>query len=112
MAVSYCISYTKSMTNTKSTKPGPIEVWLSQPNIEITCTIVREDETTRGADIGSLSMRGAQREITGWLIGLGYEPAGRWQDARDLDAGRPEAWTDPATEVMRQFRPGADATVI
>ena len=71
----------------------PIEVWLSQPNIEITCRIVFEDETSVEGPAGSLSMRGAQREVTSWLLGEGYEPAGRWtiQD----EEGR---------ETMRVFR--------
>lgn len=57
---------------------GPIEVWLRQQNILISCMIVYEDETTTEYDVDSLSMRGAQREVTGWLIREGYTPDGRW----------------------------------
>ena len=60
------------------TNAGPIEVWLSQDNIEITCRVVFDDERVTELDIHSLSMRGAQREITGWLISQSYEPVGRW----------------------------------
>lgn len=57
----------------------PIEVWLSQPNISIECNVVYDDESTSSHDVTSLSMRGAQREITGFLIGEGYKPFGRWE---------------------------------
>lgn len=57
----------------------PIEVWLSQPNIEVKCRIVHDDETTDELPIESLSMRGAQREITGYLIREGYRPFDRWE---------------------------------
>lgn len=64
------------MTDTK--KPSPIEAWLTQGNMQVTCRIVREDESTEPMDVDSLSMRGAQREITGYLIEQGYTPVGRW----------------------------------
>jgi hypothetical protein len=77
---------------------GPIEVWLSQRNMQVTCTVVHEDESTRQLDISSLSMRGAEREITGDLIGSGYAPVGRWEtEEHDDDRG--------AVEVMRKFVP-------
>jgi hypothetical protein len=80
------------MTDIKS-NAKPIEVWLSQPNIEITCRVVFEDESADELSVGSLSMRGAQREMTSWLIGQGYEPSGRWSD--EDGEGR---------ETMRRFR--------
>ena len=69
------------------TKPSPIEVWLSQTNMIITCMVVYEDESTEELDITSLSMRGAQREITGHYIGQGYVPVGRWEVESDPDRG-------------------------
>ncbi len=78
----------KIQQNTK-----PIEIWLRQPNIEITCSIVFEDESDLAVDVESLSMRGAQREMTSWLIGEGYEPVGRWADEAEGGA-----------ETMRAFR--------
>src|SRR5919205_1359001 len=45
--------------------PSPIEVWLSRANVGITCTVVLEDERTSNLDVNALSIRGAQREITG-----------------------------------------------
>ena len=78
-------------------KPSPIEVWLSQANMTVTCTVVREDESTEQLAVDSLSMRGAQREITGYLIGLGYSPVGRWE------AAEPET-----PEVSRQFKAAAN----
>jgi hypothetical protein len=42
-------------------------------------------------DIDSLSMRGGQREITGWLIGRGYKPVGRWETEHGDSDGYAEA---------------------
>jgi hypothetical protein len=85
------------VTNTNDTKPSPIEIWLRQNNMTITCMVVREDETTYELDVESMSMRGAQREITGWLIADGYEPVGRWQ-AEESDT------TGEAIESVRRFK--------
>jgi hypothetical protein len=80
------------------TKPSsPIEVWLTQKNLEITCLEVHEDETTEERDVDSLSMRGAQREKTGWYISRGYVPVGRWEAT---EAGQ--------AETYRRFKPAAD----
>ncbi len=76
-----------------SDRPGPVEVWLTKTNIEVACRVIFEDETD--------TMRGAQREITAWLIGRGYQPAGRWQlewQHQDED--------DAGQEYSRAFRPG------
>jgi hypothetical protein len=94
------------MTDTKERQAGPVEVWLSKKNIEVTCTVVREDETTKALDVDSLSMRGAQREMTGWLIRRGYQPAGRWNTEETAAGGEQTA------ECMRQFRPGDGAEAI
>jgi hypothetical protein len=86
---------------TDTDKPSPIEVWLTQKNIEVTCMIVHEDETTTSIDVESLSMRGAQREITGWLIADGYTPVGRWetQETNPGNFGAVEV-----AETMRRFK--------
>jgi hypothetical protein len=77
------------------TAKEPIEVWLRQDNMKVDCWIVYEDESTDvGLDISSLSMRGAQREITGYLIATGYEPVARWH-----------AEVEDGSETVRQFRP-------
>ena len=87
------------MTNTK---PGPIEVWLTQANMQITCRIIREDESVDYLDVDSLSMRGAQREITGHLIAQGYAPVGRWEAEFDGSAdGGP-------SETVRKFKQAAE----
>ena len=84
---------------TSTTDPsGPIEVWLRKAAIGITCTLVRADESTQQVDVESLSMRGAEREMTGWFIRQGYSPAGRWETT---------ATGNGATEVMRVFRPAS-----
>jgi hypothetical protein len=76
---------------------GPVEVWLTQRNIEITCMIVFEDESADNPSVESLSMRGAQREMTSYLLAHGYEPAGRWETETGEEGG--------GTETVRRFRP-------
>jgi hypothetical protein len=60
-------------------KRGPVEVWLTKKNIEVTGRAIFEDETDTELTIWSASLRGAQREVTAWMIGRGYTPAGRWE---------------------------------
>lgn len=94
------------MNSTNSPKPSPIEVWLTQKNFEVTCMVVQEDETTMQLEVESLSMRGAQREITGSLIAAGYSPIGRWQ--YDENAGEDMI----ERESMRMFAPQVTYYVI
>jgi hypothetical protein len=79
-------------------KPSPIEVWLTQRNMQITCRVVHEDESTAELEIDSLSMRGAQREITGYYIGQGYAPVGRWETVTVDDDN------DAPAETVRRFK--------
>lgn len=96
------------MTDKRVSKPGPIEVWLRQGSLEVTCIIVYQDETTELMGIQSLSLLGAQREVTGWLVDGSpsgrrkYTPVGRW-DVTYQDHGEP-------LESMRRFRPASDVT--
>src|SRR5579864_1269006 len=89
---------------TPSDPSSPIEVWLSQVNLQVTCMIVAEDESTRAFHIDSLSMRGAQREITGYLIRQGFQPAGRWEDEQVDGNG-------DGIETVRKFKPAAVPSV-
>ena len=84
------------MTTFLAAKASPIEVWLSKANLDITCSIVQEDETAEELSIDSLSIRGAEREITAYLLNHGYTPAGRWQTEADNGNG--------AVEVSRAFK--------
>jgi hypothetical protein len=81
--------------------PSPVEVWLSQGNSEITCTVVLEDESTSTLDVNSLSMRGAQREMTGYFIAHGYTPVGSWEVEADSDNG---SGGKEAVETSRKFK--------
>lgn len=83
------------------TRKTPLEVWLRQlkAGFGIVCDVVHTDESTGSLSIDSLSMRGAQREITGWLIARGYEPAGRWESNDD-------------GESMRRFKPTSGVPAI
>jgi hypothetical protein len=77
---------------TNITTPGPVEVWLTQNNMQVTCRVIHEDETAEELDVNSLSMRGAQREVTGWFLSDGYTPVGRWE-------------AEVEGEAVRRFRP-------
>lgn len=83
-----------------------IEVWLTKNNIEITCSVVFEDESTDTLSVDSLSMRGAQREITGWLKARGFEPAGRWVDE---EGGAGGTQPDESSRTFRKARQEAAA---
>ncbi len=86
------------MDHTKSTKAGtPIEVFLTQQNLEVICLVVHDDETTDSLDVNSLSMRGAMREISGYLIKQGYAAVGRWEETTDSGGELP-------FETVRRFR--------
>jgi hypothetical protein len=78
--------------------PSPIEVWLSRAGAGITCTVVLEDESTGTLDVRSRSMRGAQRELTGYLIAQGYAPVGEWEVEADGDGAA------EAVETSRMFK--------
>jgi hypothetical protein len=78
--------------------PSPIEVWLSRANTEITCTVVLENERTSAHEVTSRSMRGAQREMTGYFIAHGYTPVGDWEIEADGDGGK------EAVETSRKFQ--------
>ena len=67
------------------TTTKPIEVLLSRPHLEVTCRIVFPDGTAIAVGVDALSLRGAQRELTAWLIERGYEPAGRWSTQYECD---------------------------
>src|SRR5690242_18337630 len=67
---------------------SPVEVWLTKKTFEIDCMIVHENESTERIDVDSLSMRGAQREVTGWLLNRGYKPAGRWESVEEGETCR------------------------
>jgi hypothetical protein len=94
------------MTDTKQRAPQPLRAILIRKNIEIWCTLVFEDESAVDLPANSVSVRGAQRQITSLLVGHGYAPAGRWSDEDRDDDGCSE-WT-------RIFKPGpqADLTAI
>lgn len=65
------------------TTTKPIEVLLSRPHLEVTCRIVFPDGTAIAVGVDALSLRAAQREMTGWLIERGYQPAGQWSTQQE-----------------------------
>ncbi|HUF99715.1 MAG TPA: hypothetical protein VMM60_16430 [Ilumatobacter sp.] len=60
---------------------SPIEVYVTfvRNEMQVRYRVVKFDESTHEGECDSASIRGAQREVTGWLIAEGYAPAGRWQ---------------------------------
>lgn len=97
-------SYTSGMTNTDARLPQVLRAVLSRKNIEISCTLVFEDESVSYQEVDSVSVRGAQREITGMLVAHGYVPAARWsEDGEDQDG---------YSEWSRPFKPGENADFI
>jgi hypothetical protein len=80
-----------------NTSAGPIEVWLRQDDDEVICTVVDPDESTYELDVDALSMRGAQREMTGYFIDQNYEPVDQWRVEVDGASG--------PVETVRTFRP-------
>jgi hypothetical protein len=92
------------MSDTKERRPQAVQAVLAQKNIEITCTLVLEDESISYPEVRSVSMRGAQRETTGRLVVMGYAPTARWSEVEEDDDG--------FRECMRTFKPGPDAELI
>ena len=95
-------SYTNNMADAKVRTPQPLQAVLSRKNIEITGALVFEDESITYPRVDSVSVRGAQREITGGLVAYGYVPVGRWADEGEDEDGYRE-WS-------RTFKPGEEAT--
>lgn len=106
-SVTHC-AHCQTETRPQEPKTGPVEVWLRQINLEIVCTVANEDESTDQYPVDSLSLRGAQREMTGYFISQGYEPVGRWEIARvevtDKDIIEGTEDTPGAVETVRRFR--------
>jgi hypothetical protein len=96
------------------TTTKPIEVRLSRPHLEVSCRILFPDGTAVAVGVDALSIRGAQHEMTAWLIEQGYEPAGCWstQDENDRQAARTfrrqdrgSALLGPPSGAALQLRP-------
>jgi hypothetical protein len=92
------LSDAQDVTSVETTTK-PIEVWLSRPQLEVTCRIVFPDGTAIAVGVDALSILGAQHEMTAWLFDQGYEPAGRWstQDEHDRRAARTFRCHDPGS---------------
>jgi hypothetical protein len=74
-------------------KRAPIEVWLRSSGKRVLCAIVTGDESAYPHEIASPSLRGAQREVTAWLIAADHWPDGLWVNEAHNDAGAPvESW--------------------
>ena len=71
------------------TGTGAFEIWLRDAaGLGIAGTLVRADETTISFDIDYLSMRGAQREITGAMLRSGHAAVRRWDSTAVGEAVR------------------------
>ncbi len=66
--------------------PDNIEAFVTARELEAKVTVYRADETVwTSMRTDALSLRGAEREVTAWLLGYGYEPTGRWSYEDDED---------------------------
>jgi len=81
------------------TTTKPVEVLLSRPLLEVTCRILFPNGTAIAVGVDALSLRGAQHEMTAWLIEQGYEPAGDWSTRNENDRR--------AARTFRRQDPGA-----
>ena len=85
-----------------------MQVWIRKTDSVLKCSA--------NIEIKSLSMRGAQREVTGYLIGEGYIPITDWiTDTKNEISGREFVETPPKTEngqMMNRIEIPADATPI
>ena len=93
---------------------GPVEVWLSQPNMAIDCRVVYDDETAISLPVDSLSMRGAQREMTAELIFHGYKPVGRWEtetfdDHEGIDRETVRRFAKREAKPAKDYRPSKES---
>lgn len=64
----------------------------------VRCWVVDENEHSEDYQVDALSLRGAEREITSYFIGEGYEPVERWNDESVNEN------TGDAYEASRRFR--------
>ena len=83
-----------------STSSG-VEIWLRLDGLRVVCNIVNADESTYRREIDSLSLRGAQREVSGFLVGNGYRPEHDWTVEAVGESG-------VAAEAWRRFNPATD----
>jgi hypothetical protein len=94
------INHMPTTTDTNTTTEI-IEVWLTADGLKkIICRVVDENEHTGEYDVDSLSMRGAQREMTGFFISRDWEPIGRWE----IEATDETNYTNENGECSRKFR--------
>lgn len=73
----------RGVKHSLSNESSPVEIRLTKRNLKVVCIVVHEDENTETLEVDSISMRGAQREMTGHLLKLGYRPASRWESDDD-----------------------------
>ena len=84
-----------SVANSLAALSSPVEIRLRKKRLDVTADAEHEDEATEPLRVKSVSMRGAQREITTHMKGLGYLPVTSWSGAEQV-AG--------ALESRRVFR--------
>lgn len=79
------LRYTQRMTDTKAAKA--VELIITRRGLDMAARRVNVDETVEELTVDTLSVRGAQREMTGWMISQGYKPLGRWETLQDDEQG-------------------------
>lgn len=82
----------RSVANSLSALSSPVEVLLRKKRLDLTAVVRHEDEATEPLRIKSVSMRGAQREVTTLLKKLGYRPVTGWKSPETT--GQDSGWVD------------------
>lgn len=78
------------------------EAWLTRVDDTVTAMFVHADESTSSHPATFRSMPGAQREITGHLVGRGYRPDGPWTVESDTETWRRFAPAVPSSSEVQQ----------
>lgn len=74
-----CTSYTSGMPYIIE-KTDPVKVELTPGPADVPCKVVHSDGTVDAIELKSANLRGAMREVTARMAGVGYEPRGRWSE--------------------------------
>src|ERR1035441_540982 len=96
--------YIRCITDTKNRRPQALRAVLTRKHLEITCTLVFQNESVSYPHPRPVSPPGAPREVTGMLVSTRFVPAGGWSEDEEDEDGYQKG--------TRLFKPGADANLM
>lgn len=88
------------MANTKNAEA--VEVIVTRKGMSLMATLYGPDETAVDLEVNTLSVRGAQRDVTASMIDGGYKPLGRWETLAEYGDD------EEASRLFLRPRPEAD----